>query len=143
MAGVSRVPSNYKLLGRHSLNTAFVTAATHTTLQDEGLTVSVTYGASRILRVTLVVHPYTSGGLQSLNYKVLRTATQVLYATTYAQSATLPVTNVYSQTFSGPSSGATETFKVQIQAGGLNTAVNSGGDANLTRQLIIEDLGPQ
>ena len=142
MAGVTRVPAR-RVIGSHTLTTGFTTSATHTTAQDEGLTVSVTYGAARILRVSLFVHPYASGGAQTAVYTVLRNATVEMRVQTPALATALVTSASHSRIFNGPATGATETFKVQIAAGTANTAVDSGGSANFVRQLVIEDLGPQ
>jgi len=133
----------YKVLGRHALTTTFATAATHTTFQDEGLTLSISYQGARILRVSLNVHPYASGGSQGVAYQVLRTSTSVLQA----QIASLPSGDAtafsFNRVFNGPATAGTETFKVQMKAYTANTAVASYGDANYVRHLVVEDLGPQ
>jgi hypothetical protein len=100
----------------------------------------VTYGAARILRVSLFVHPYASGGAQTAVYTVLRNATVEMRVQTPALVTGLVTSASHSRIFNGPATGATETFKVQIAAGTANTAV---GSASFVRQLVIEDLGPQ
>ena len=143
MASVERVPSNYKLLGKHELNTSFATSSTHTTFQDEGLTLSVSYQGGRVLRVSLNVHPYANGGAQGIVYQVLRTSTVVL-TPQVGFALTGSVTSwSYSRVFNGPATAGTETFKVQIRGKDLNTAVTSYGDGNYFRGLVVEDLGPQ
>lgn len=143
MAGVTRVPSNYKLLGKHELTSTFTTAATHTTAQDEGLTVSISYLPSRVLRVTFTGHPYAGGGAQGISLRFVRGSTTFGFFQTEALSAATPLSRSFTKVFNGPATGATETFKVQMMALTANTAVNSYADANFTRQLIVEDLGPQ
>lgn len=143
MAGVSRVASNYKLLGKHELTSTFTTAATHTTAQDEGLTISISYLPSRVLRVTFTGHPYASGGAQGISLRFVRGATTFAFFQTESLSAATPLSRSFTKVFNGPATGATETFKVQMMALTANTAVSSYGDANFTRQLIVEDLGPQ
>ena len=143
MADVTRVPSNYKMLGRHDLTSTFTTSATHTTFQDEGLTLSVSYQGGRILRVSLNVHAYAGGGTQTVNYQVLRTSTSVLQAITPNLFVASATSFCYSRVFNGPATAATETFKVQIKAGTANASVSSYGDANFVRHLVVEDLGPQ
>ena len=141
--GVDRVPSNYKVLGLHELQTTFTTSATHTTIQDEGLTQSIVYGPSRILRVTFTGHPYASGGAQGISLRFVRGATVFAFFQTEALPPGDAVSRTFVKVFNGPATGATETFKVQIGALTSNTAVNSYADASFTRQLIVEDLGPQ
>ena len=144
MAGVSRVPSNYKLLGRHELTTAFTTSSTHTTFQDEGLTLSVSYQGGRVLRVSLNVHAVATGGTQGIAYQVLRTATSVMQSQIgFALPAASATSFSFNRVFNGPATAATETFKVQIKALTANTSVSSYGDASYVRHLVVEDLGPQ
>lgn len=144
MAQVSRVRSGAIVIGSHSLQTSFTTSGTHTTFQDEGLSISVTYGANRVLRVSLYVTPYSPGGIQAAQYQVLRTSTQVLQAITPALIVANGQSFTYSRVFNGPATAATETFKVQLKALTANTSVASFGAANgFDRQLLIEDLGPQ
>jgi hypothetical protein len=134
----------YALLARTALTTAFTTSATHTTYQDEGLSASVSYGAARVLRATLTVQPYASGGSQGLNYKLVRGSTDV-YVWTIGRglSNTFQEATTLTYSFAGPVAGATETFKIQQSALSINTAVNSFGSATQPRVLTIEDLGPQ
>ena len=143
MAGVTRVPSNYKLLGKHELTSTFTTSSTHTTAQDEGLSVSISYLPSRVLRVTFTGHPYAFGGAQGIALRFVRGATTFGFFQTEPLSAVTPFSRSFTKVFNGPATGATETFKVKISALTANTAVSSYGDANFTRQLIVEDLGPQ
>jgi hypothetical protein len=140
---VVRAPT-YKLLGRAALTTNFTTSSTHTTQQDEGLSVSVTYNPSRILRVTLQVSAGASGGAQGVVYRVLRTSTVVnAWTNSRALSTVFGDAMTYTCTFAGPATGGTETFKVQIAALSNNTAVNSYGNATEPRVLTVEDIGPQ
>ena len=145
MAQVSRVANEYTVLGVHTLTTAFITSATHTTYQDEGLTLSVTYLPSRILRVSVNLNPIPSGALQSMGFQVLRSATSLreFLIHSAALSAAAITNGVFSHTFNGPATGATETFKLQVKAIDANTSVQSFGSAAYPRQLIVEDLGSQ
>ena len=143
MAGVSRVPSNYKLLGKHELTSTFLTAATHSVAQDEGLSVSISYLASRVLRVTFTGHLWANGGSQGISLRFVRGATTFGFFQTESLSAVTPLSCSFTKVFNGPATGATETFKVQIAALTANTQVSSYADGNFTRQLIVEDLGPQ
>ena len=129
-------------LGIHTLTSSFTTTGTHTTFQDEGLTKSITYLADRLLKVTLKVNPNPSGGApQIVRYQLLRGATVIGMWQHRAEA-----TGVTSKTFTAfvetPSSGSTETFKVQVCAAVGNTAVQSYGDGSFVRQLVVEDIGP-
>lgn len=132
------------IIGIHTLTSGFSTSATHTTYQDEGLTASVTYGANRYLKVGLLLRPYPNGGLQAILYQVLRGSTVV--ATFVFESPTLATGTagvVYvEQSFAGPATAGTETFKVQVKAGAANTQVTSyASSTDGVRQMIIEDCG--
>lgn len=133
------------LLGLHTLTSGFTTTGTHTTYQDEGLTSSVTYAASRILRVSYQASIYPSGGSNRVVVRLMRGSTQLkeFFLPPEAASTTEAFDVFFSITFNGPASGATETFKAQMKAGIGNTAVSAYADANRPRVLTIEDLGSQ
>jgi len=129
-----------------NVTSQFTTSSTHTTFQDvTGYSISTTYFASRILRVTVQVNPYPSGGTNNVSYKLVRGSTDLAsfdipaeaMSTTFAHSMTL------SHTFSGPSTGATETFKLQMRANSTNTAVANFASSTLIGLIVIEDLGAQ
>lgn len=135
------------VLGRSTLTTSFSTSAPHTTFQDEGLSCSVTYGPNRLLKMTLMVRPYTNGGTNFVSYKLLRGSTTVSnfgFGLPDISNSEAPA-KVLSYTFAGPSTAGTETFKVQIAGTPNNTQVTSYGQPETNdgpRQLIIEDVGP-
>lgn len=135
----------YAVLGRTTSTSSFTTSATHTTYQDEGLSVSVSYGASRVLRITANVWPFPSGGTQNMGFRVLRTST--LVAEWFIKDTLTSSTGIMYQplvwTLAGPSTAGTETFKMQVQAAAANTAVQSFADATYVKSLTVEDLGPQ
>lgn len=142
---MNRLP--WGILGYEQLTTSFGTSATHTTFQDEGLDASCSYGANRMLRVTLSVRPYPNGGLQAIYYRVLRGSTEVAkwVVETAVLSAGTAGAFTLTQTFAGPATAATETFKVQIAAATANTQVSSYGNTvaiDGPRQFWVEDLGP-
>ena len=135
------------ILGSHTRTDSNATTNPHTTFQDEGLSCSVTYGPNRMLRMTLLVRPYTNGGTNFVAYRLVRGSTNIS-----SFSFGLPdISNteaphkVLSYTFAGPSTAGTETFKIQFAATPNNTAVTSYGQPTTSdgpRQLIIEDIGP-
>ena len=145
MAGVTRVPSNYKVLGRQTLTTQFSTSATHTTYQDEGLSISVSYGPSRILAVSWQASLFMPGGTNSIFAQILRTSTAIVTYRYFPHSLNSGDTTMFLNrfVFSGPATGSTETFKVQIKANTNNTQVSRYADALQPRYLLVEDLGPQ
>lgn len=144
MALVTRA-QKYQVLGRVTGTNSSVTSGTHTTMQDptNQLSVSVTYQGNRILRVTVGCGPLASGGAQGLLYAVLRSSTTIVGFAVDASLATLHDSRTFTYTFSGPATGATETFKLQMAARTANTAVTDFGSATYIRSLVVEDLGPQ
>ncbi len=134
------------LLAYSSAVTAqFTTSSTHTTFQDvTNYSVSTTYSANRILRVTIQVGPFIPGGANNVVYKIVRGSTDVqsfdvpneAMATGFAHSF------VFSATFAGPASGSTETFKLQMR-GTANTQVGNNASASNVGRIIVEDLGAQ
>jgi hypothetical protein len=142
MAGVTRVPSNYKLLGRHELTTS-TTNSNNAIAVDDGLTLSIAYLPSRILRVTLSMHFLADGGSQAVILELLRGATSLGYFETNSISTTVVESKTFSRTILGPATGATETFKVKFAPASAATQVTSYASANLPKQLTVEDLGPQ
>ena len=141
--GVDRVPTNYKVLGLHQLTYTQTTAATHTTFQDEGLSKSVDYGPSRILRVSIQVHAQANGGANSLYFKIMRGSTDLIRLLIPDPPTTLEYSTYWSYVFNGPVAAGTEIFKVQFAAVSANTQVATIASAVLPRVLLIEDLGPQ
>jgi hypothetical protein len=136
---------SWGVLGISESTSAFATSATHTTFQDTGLSVSVSYGPSRRIKITAQLRPYPNGGLQFVEYRFVRGSTNIVIAAygTCDLSASEAPTKTYSYTFSGPSTAATETFKVQMRGTSANTQVTdyaTGTDG--PRQLVIEDVGP-
>ena len=145
MAWARKASPDYKVLGRQTLTTQFSTSATHTTYQDEGLSISVSYGPSRILAVSWQAFVYTPGGANSIFAQILRTSTAIVTYRYFAHSLNSGDTTMFLNrfVFSGPATGSTETFKVQIKANTNNTQVSSYADALQPRYLLVEDLGPQ
>ena len=144
MADVSRVPAGAIPLGLHSLTTAYLTTATHTTLQDEGLTLTVNYRANRILRMTWNGSLYAPAGSQRVKLRMLRGSTTVF--DWISPTAINTITNegfTISVPFLGPATASSEVFKIQIAANTSATAVQSYATASAPRTLLVEDLGPQ
>ena len=124
------------------LTTPFTTSATHTTFQDDGLTLTITEIAGRIYKVTALENPYPSGGQQGVKFALLRDAT-ILRQWSYS-SAVMDSGNSYpavmQYVYTSSASGSF-TLKMQIGAQTDNTAVSSYGDGSFPRQFIIEDMG--
>lgn len=129
-----------------AVTAAFTTSATHTTFQDiPNYTASTTYAASRILRVSIQVAPYISGGANNVSYKIIRGSTDVCSFDIPNEALTSGTAHslFFSHTFAGPSSSATETFKVQMKAITNNTSVSNFASSSNVGRLIVEDLGAQ
>ena len=135
------------VLGTHTRTDSRATTSPHTSFQDEGLSCSVTYGPNRLLRMTLLVRPYTNGGTNFVVYKLVRGSTDISsfgFGLPDISNTEAPH-KVLSYVFTSPSTAGTETFKIQFAATPNNTAVTSYGQpltADGPRQLIIEDVGP-
>jgi hypothetical protein len=140
-AQMNRLP--WGVLGTASTTTAFNTTGTHTTFQDvTGVSASIAYTAGRILRVQVIVNPYTPAALNDMTFQVLRGSTSIREWA--INQACLSLSNVtafcLSHTFSGPGTGATETFKLQVKAG-TNTAVQCFASASQPMTMTVEDIG--
>ena len=131
------------VLGAQTSTTAFGTSATHTTFQDSGLTLSISYTTNRYLRVTWQGNVYTPGGVQGVSFKMLRGATAITEAVFPAESMSSTASHaVNAQAIVTTASTTTETFKIQIKAFTSNTQVTDFGSATTIRQFIVEDIGP-
>lgn len=132
-------------LGLTTSTNAYVTTGTHTTYQDEGTSLSVTYSASRILRVTFATELFTSGGANNIGVKLVRGSTDIKIFQFIGEelNTTAGAYRVCQVVFNGPATGATETFKVQIAALVNNSAVNSFATTGRQKFLTVEDLGSQ
>lgn len=129
------------VINYQSLTTAYTTTGTHTTYQDDGLSVSVTYGANRLLRVTYQSHMFGSGGNNQPVVQLLQGATtlkEFFYTAVTVTSAN--GLDVNAVVLVATTTAGTATFKSQIR-GLVNTAFQSFGAAGRPRQLIVEDIG--
>ena len=130
------------VMGVHTLTGIFTTSATHTTFQDDGLTLTITEISGRRYRITVIEQPYPSGGQQGTQFKLVRNATDLrsfTYSTAVMDSG-VSYPAVMQFVYTSAASGST-TYKVQLAALSANTAVSTYGDALNPRQLLIEDIG--
>lgn len=138
---ISQLPTGIDALS--TLATAFTTSSTHTTFQDDGLTVTpVSETVLHNYQINISTQLAISGGANSIQYRLLRNG--VVQRVWNFPPGGLNATTVCSVclSFVVPGINGTEVvWKTQIAALGSNTAVNSYGDANLPRQLSIVDLG--
>lgn len=143
MAQVSRVPAGAIPLGFHSLTTPYATTTSHTAFQDEGLTITASYRANRILRLSWNSSLFAPAGSQRVKIRLVRGSTTIY--DWISPTAINTITNegfTISVPFLGPATAASETFKVLIAAYAA-TAVQSYATASAPRTLLLEDLGPQ
>lgn len=135
----------YARLGSQTLTVSNATSGTHTTLQDGNnpASVSVTYAAGRVLRIVYNGNLYVNGGANDVNLTILRGTTSLVTGRWNSLSTSNSQRATFTHVFNGPINGATETFKIQIQATTNNTQVTDFADSNVQRSLVVEDLGPQ
>lgn len=138
---MNRLP--WGVVGYQQLTTVFSTAATHTTYQDTGLTLTMSLNTSRLYKWTVIGNPYPSGGQQGIVYRLVEGSTGKLVWN--LASASLETGASMAVTLSGyyiPSSSSSTTYKIQMKASAANTAVSDYGATDQPRQFIVEDMGP-
>jgi hypothetical protein len=131
------------VMGVQTLTSIFTTSATHTTMQDTGMTLTITEVSGRRYKITAVSNIYTPGGVQPMNMALVRGAAQ-LKQNNFTESVMnsgnslgiVTMTHVYTSVGSGSA-----TYKMQMQAGVYNTSVSDYGDGSFPRQFSIEDIG--
>jgi hypothetical protein len=128
------------LIVKHELTTAFSTTGTHTTAQDDGLTVAFNELANRWYLVTVLASPYTPGGLNNFSITLLRNGV-VVRTWDIAQEA-IGNSYAHSMTFNHLVQGvaAAVTYKTQIR-GSANTQVQNYARADMARLLLVQDIG--
>ena len=130
------------IVGQHVLTTAFSTTGTHTTLQDEGLTLAINEGTGRFYKITLALAPYTPGGPNTVTYMLLRNGVQIRGWDIAVEALSTSFTKA--TVLEHVVSGATATgviYKLQMRAVNSNTSVTSYGAALIPRSMLIEDIG--
>ena len=130
-------------VGLQTLTSIFTTSATHTTFQDNAMTLTINEVSGRIYQITAYSNLYPSGGLQGTNLRILRAATTLKQAnfSSTVMDAGVGFAVVVSHTYTSVASGSA-TYKVQIAALTSNTAVTDYADATFPRQFVITDIGP-
>lgn len=133
----------FGVAGVQTLTTAFATTATHTTFQDNGMTLTITEVSGRRYLITARVNPYPSGGLQGIKMQIVRGSTALARSdfspNVLDTGVSFPtvITYVYTSAASGSA-----TYKMQIGALTANTEVQDFGSATYPRQFFIQDIGP-
>jgi hypothetical protein len=139
-AQMNNLPWGY--VGLQTLTTAFATTATHTTFQDNGMTLTITEVSGRQYKITARVNPYPSGGLQGIKMQIVRGSTALARSdfspNVLDTGISFPtvITYVYTSAASGSA-----TYKMQIGALTANTEVQDFGNTTYPRQFFIEDIG--
>ena len=132
----------FGLMGLQTSTSQFATSATHTTFQDDGLTLTITEISGRKYKITALENPYPNAGLQGVKFALVRTTT-TLREWTYAPAVmdtTVAYPAVMEYVYTSVGSGSV-TYKMRISAATANTQVITYADASFPRQFIIEDLG--
>ena len=132
----------FGLMGLQTVTSTFATSATHTTFQDDGLTLTITEISGRKYKITALENPYPSGGLQGVRFALVRTTT-TLREFTYSANvmdAGVAYPAVMEYVYTSVASGSA-TYKMRMAAATSNTAVSTFGDASFPRQFMIEDIG--
>jgi len=130
------------LMGSNVLTTNFLTTAPHTTLRDEGLTVTFDEVVGRKYEFTMVLNSYVPGGVNNVQYRLLRNG--VSQHTYDVNAAALGTTGVLSVTLTHlviSAVGGTATWKVQFAALGSDLQASSYADANYIKSLHVKDIG--
>lgn len=132
------------VLGKQTLTTDFTTSATHTTFQDSGFSLSITYEANRILRITCTSNYYTPGGVQGLLMRFVYGSTPTVIGLMEMSSQVMNSgvgTSFTHVVHVAPGAAATATFKTQVAAKTNNTQVSQYGDSTYARFFMVEDVG--
>lgn len=130
------------IMGLQTITTAFATTGTHTAFQDTGMTLTITEVSGRRYKITALVNPYPSGTAQTIQFRIVRGATNIKGADFASNVMNIgiafatSITCVYTSVASGSA-----TYKTQMAAFTNNTTVNDYGDTTFIRQLLIEDIG--
>lgn len=136
-------PYSAGAIGLNTQTTNFTTSATHTTMQDEGLTVTASETSGRTWKWTLTMSLYVPGGANGILVDLLRDGVLMheWSLPTEALSTTIGHGVTFTHIETVATTHASSVFKVQIAAFSTNTQVGSAASATKPRQLLIEDLG--
>jgi hypothetical protein len=139
-AAIVRLPRGFVAI--HSIAAPYTTTGTHTTYQDDGLTVTINEESTRRYRISISQTPYASGGANQINIALLRNG--VIVRSWDMPLEALAIGYGHSVQFQHYVVGVTAAgviYKTQIKAGSNNTAVSTYGSGSIIRQLLIEDIG--
>ena len=129
------------VLGLHKLTSTTATTGTHTTAQANSLTTTFTAVSNRQYKLTMVSHPYASGGANNYQCYIYVNGTNAA-ASQYMVLNTSFATTVITTGYYTTTSSASMTVAGYHNAFGANSAVTDAGGATLIRVLMVEDIGP-
>ena len=132
----------FGVMASQSITAGFTTSATHTTMQANGATLTITEISGRLYRINYTTYPYPSGGQQSINLQVFRGAVAIKDMNVFSGSmSTAFAPNITNSMYYLSVGSGSVTWSVKIAAATANTAVTEFGSATAIRQFWIEDLG--
>jgi hypothetical protein len=129
------------VMGLHKLTAAAATTGTHTTSQINNLTTTFNAVSNRQYKLTMVSHPYASGGANNYQCYIyvngaIAAGSQYMTLNTGFQT-TVTTTGYFTTT-----SSASMTVAGYHNAFGANTQVTDSGNSTFVRVLMVEDIGP-
>lgn len=133
------------VLGIHGLNTPYNSGIQHTIAQPEGLQITLPNEvANRMLKATYVHNLYTPGGPNGVNVALDRALVGKQQWGYPPEAMSVTAGHHGTWVWVGPSiaSATPLLWRLTIFASNNNTQVSSFANAAFTRQLIIEDIGP-
>jgi hypothetical protein len=128
-------------MGLHKLTSANATAATHTTLQANGLTTTFNAVSNRNYKLTMVSHPQANGGANNYTCNIYVNGVSAAGLLCMSVNAAYPTTVVLTGYYTTTAT-ASMTVAGYHAAFATNTQVTDSGGANLVRFLMVEDIGP-
>jgi hypothetical protein len=128
-------------MGLHKLASANATAATHTTLQANGLTTTFNAVSNRNYKLTMVSHPQANGGANNYTCNIYVNGVSAAGLLCMSVNAAYPTTVVLTGYYTTAAT-ASMTVAGYHAAFATNTQVTDNGGANLVRFLMVEDIGP-
>jgi hypothetical protein len=129
-------------MARQSITAAFNTVAPHTTLQANGMTLTINEINGRLYRINYSGFPYPSGGQQSIVMAFYRAGVLMKDANVFSgMASTIFAPNVTNSVLYLATASGSATWTMRMAAATANTTVSDFGNATAIRQFWIEDLG--
>ena len=129
-------------VARQQTTAGFTTTAPHTTMQANGLTLTINEVSGRLYAFHYSGYPYPSGGQQSINIALYRGASLIKDMNIFSgMTGTAFAPNITNSFFYLSTSSGSVTWSLKMAAATANTAVTDFGNGTSIRQFWIEDLG--